>query len=80
MTTVSNTPIRPHCWWWALILHQWRSPPPAAAAADMDEKLRRMLGAVWLLHNTLEYREIQKYRGIQKCREIKADSGRSVAT
>ena len=54
------------------------------AAADMDEKLRRMLGAVWLLRsmhlNTETYKNTEDYRNAENYRKIRPGSWSSVAS
>ena len=72
-------------------MHQWRSPPPASypcclllVAGDMEEKLRRMLGAVWLLRsmhlNTETYKNTEDYRNAENYRKIRPGSWSSVAS
>ena len=52
--------------------------------ADMDEKLRRMLGAVWLLRsmhlNTETYKNTEDYRNAENYRKIGPGSWSSVAS
>ena len=58
--------------------------PLLLPAGDMEEKLRRMLGAVWLLRsmhlNTETYKNTEDYRNAENYRKIRPGSWSSVAS